>query len=130
MKMLFDSPIEIWEDMSKEEYRKEKEKIAADAVEKLIKLYPAAKGHVDVVDVATPLTDIRYTGVWKGAFEGFLPTSKNMTRSIKNKIKGLDNFYLIGQWLTPGGGLPPSAQSGKWLFQEITKKDKKKFKAA
>ncbi|MEN8203448.1 MAG: NAD(P)/FAD-dependent oxidoreductase [Bacteroidota bacterium] len=130
MKMLFESPIEIWENMSKEEYRKEKEKIAADAVEKLIELYPAVKGHVDVVDVATPLTDIRYTGVWKGAFEGFLPTSKNMTKSIKNKVKDLDNFYLIGQWLSPGGGLPPSAQSGKWVFQEIAKKDKKKFKAA
>lgn len=130
MKMLFDSPIEIWENMSKEEYRKEKENIAADAVEKLIELYPAAKGHVEVVDVATPLTDIRYTGVWKAAYEGFLPSSKNMTKSIKNKVKGLDNFYLIGQWLSPGGGLPPSAQSGKWLFQELTKKDRKKFKVA
>lgn len=130
MKMLFDSPIDIWENMSKEEYSKEKEKIAADAVDKLIELYPSVKGHVEVVDVATPLTDIRYTGVWKGAYEGFLPTSKNMTRSIKNKVKGLDNFYLIGQWLSPGGGLPPSAQSGKWLFQEITKNNKKKFKVA
>jgi len=130
MKLLFDSPVDIWEDLSKEEYRKEKEKIATDAVEKLCGLYPAVKGHVDVVDVATPLTDIRYTGVWKGAYEGFLPTSQNMTKSIKNTVKGLDNFYLIGQWLTPGGGLPPSAQSGKWIFQQITKKDRKEFKVA
>jgi phytoene dehydrogenase-like protein len=130
MKLLFDSPFELWEDLKGEEYRAEKEKIASDATEKLEKLYPDVKGCVEVVDVATPLTDIRYTGVYRGAFEGFLPTSKNMTKTLSNTVKGLDNFYLAGQWLFPGGGLPPSAQSGKWLFQLITKKDKKKFRVS
>ena len=130
MKMLFDSPMDNWEGMSQEDYQEEKEKIRKDAIEKLILLYPEVNGHIDVVDVATPLTDIKYTGVYKGAFEGFLPTSKNMTLSLKHTVKGLDNLYLTGQWLFPGGGLPPSAQSGKWLFQWIAKKDKKKFKVA
>jgi phytoene dehydrogenase-like protein len=130
MKMLFDSPMEVWENLNKEKYKREKEQIAADACEKLALLYPDVKGHLEVVDVATPLTDIKYTGVWKGAYEGFMPTSKNMTKSLKHTVRGLDNFYLTGQWLFPGGGLPPSAQSGKWLFQWITKKDKKKFKVA
>jgi phytoene dehydrogenase-like protein len=130
MKMLFDSPFELWEDLQGEEYRAEKEKIAADAIEKLENLYPAVKGNIEVVDVATPLTDIRYTGVHRAAYEGFLPTSKNMTKTLPFTVKGLDNFFLAGQWLFPGGGLPPSAQSGKWLFQWITKKDKKKFMVA
>ena len=46
----FDSPIETWEGMDKEEYRREKEKIAADASAKLEKLYPDVKGHLEVVD--------------------------------------------------------------------------------
>lgn len=130
MKMLFESPYELWEDLGGEAYRKEKEDIMSDAIEKLEKLYPAVKGCIEVVDVATPLTNVRYTGVWRGAYEGFLPTSKTMTKTLSNKVKGLDNFYLTGQWLYPGGGLPPSAQSGKWLFQLITKKDGKKFRVA
>jgi phytoene dehydrogenase-like protein len=130
MKMLFESPYEIWEDLRAEEYRKEKEQIASDAVEKLEKLYPAVKGSIEVVDVATPLTNIRYTGVWRGAYEGFVPTSKTITKTLSNRVKGLDHFYMVGQWLYPGGGLPPSAQSGKWLFQLITKKDGKKFRVA
>lgn len=130
MKMLFDSPIDVWEGMDKQEYKREKEKIAADASEKLALLYPQIKGHIEAIDVATPLTDIKYTGVYKGAFEGFMPTSVNMMKSIKHTVKGLGNFYLSGQWLFPGGGLPPSAQSGKWLFQWIAKKDRKKFKVA
>jgi phytoene dehydrogenase-like protein len=130
MKLLFDSPFEIWEGMREEEYKREKEWIREDAIRKLEEMYPEVKGHIEVVDVATPLTDIKFTGVHKGAFEGFLPTSQNMMKSISHKLKGLDNFYLTGQWLFPGGGLPPSAQSGKWLFQWITKKDRKKFKVA
>lgn len=128
MKMLFESPIEIWEGMDREAYQKEKEVIAREASEKLVQIYPDTKGHIEVVDVATPLTDIKYTGVYKGAYEGFLPTSKNMTKSLDMKVKGLDNLFLIGQWLYPGGGLPPSAQSGKWVFQWITHKDKRSFR--
>jgi phytoene dehydrogenase-like protein len=128
MKMLFDSPIEYWEDLDEEAYRKEKKKIVRDASKKLEQLYPDVKGHIEVVDVATPLTGIRYTGVWKGAYEGFQPTSNNMGKSLNMNLKGLDNLYLIGQWISPGGGLPPAAQSGKWAFQIITGKDKKKFK--
>jgi phytoene dehydrogenase-like protein len=127
MKMLFDSPFELWEHMEGEDYRREKGRIANDACRLLEKLYPEVKGHIDVVDVATPLTGIRYTGVWKGAYEGFLPTSKNMGKGLSMKVKGLENFYLIGQWIFPGGGLPPAAQSGKWVFQLITGKEKKKF---
>jgi phytoene dehydrogenase-like protein len=127
MKLLFESPIDQWEKLDKEGYRREKEGIRADAIVKLQKLYPGVKGHIEVVDVATPLTDIHFTGVWKGAYEGFMPTSKNMTRSIKPFVKGLDNFYLAGQWLFPGGGLPPSAQSGKWLIQWLAKKERKNF---
>jgi phytoene dehydrogenase-like protein len=130
MKMLFDSPYEIWEDMNQQEYKAEKERIASDAAEKLTKLYPAVNGNIEVVDVATPLTNIRYTGVYRAAYEGFLPTSRNMTRTLPNRVKGLENFFLAGQWLFPGGGLPPSAQSGKWLFQWITKKDGKKFRVS
>ena len=128
MKLLFDSPFELWEDLEGEEYRKEKEKIAEDASRRLEQLYPEARGNIDVVDVATPLTDIRYTGVWKGAYEGFLPTRKNFGKSLKMTVKGLENFYMIGQWLFPGGGLPPSAQSGKWAIQLLTNRDKKSFK--
>jgi hypothetical protein len=34
---------------------------------------------------------------------------------------------MYGQWLFPGGGLPPSAQSGKWAIQLIYKKEQKIF---
>ena len=39
----------------------------------------------------------------------------------------LNNFYMYGQWLFPGGGLPTSAQSGKWTLQLICKEMNRKY---
>jgi hypothetical protein len=47
-----------------------------------------------------------------------------MNKIISPMIKGLDNFMLAGQWLFPGGGLPPSALSGKWAIEVFYKKEK------
>ena len=87
---------------------------------------PGLTAHIEVVDVATPRTNARYTGVWKGAYEGFMPTSKNITKSLATSLPGLRNFYMFGQWLSPGGGLPPSAQSGKWVIQLMCRQDNKR----
>jgi len=128
MKLCYDSPFELWEGMGQAEYRAEKERIREDATKLLEKFYPDVKGHLEVVDVATPLTDVKYTGVWKGAYEGFMPASLNIGKSMKMMIDGLENFYLAGQWTYPGGGLPPSAQSAKWVVEAICRKDRKRFR--
>ncbi|MBR3520315.1 MAG: NAD(P)/FAD-dependent oxidoreductase [Paludibacteraceae bacterium] len=123
----YDSPYSIWEKMSKEEYGEEKKKIEEDAIKILEKHYPGSSQHIEACDVATPLTTIRYTGAWKGSYEGFIPTSKNVIQQLDQKIPNLDHFYLAGQWLFPGGGIPPSVHSGKWALQLICRDEKKKF---
>jgi phytoene dehydrogenase-like protein len=124
----YESPWNNWKDLSDDKYKEEKELIKKDATELFEKIYPGIIENIEVIDIATPRTDTEYTGVWKGSYEGFFPSSKNISKSIKMTLPGLDNFYMIGQWLSPGGGLPPSAQSGKWVFQIICKKEGKEFK--
>ena len=124
----YESPWELWSAMDEEAYRKEKALIEKDATELLGKRYPGILGSVEVCDVATPLTDVRYTGVWKGSYEGFLPASKNLMANIEPSIPGLKNFYMAGQWLFPGGGLPPAGQSGKWAVRYICREEKMKFR--
>ena len=41
---------------------------------------------------------------------------------------GLQNFYMRGQWVEPGG-LPPSVTSGRRLVQALCKQDGRKFQA-
>ena len=32
---------------------------------------------------------------------------------MANTLPGLDNFYMAGQWVEPGGGVPTAALSGR-----------------
>ena len=44
-------------------------------------------------------------------------------------LPGLDGFYMAGQWVEPGGGLPTVAMSGRNVIHIICKRDKKPFVA-
>jgi phytoene dehydrogenase-like protein len=128
--MRFDSPWELWNDIDSDKYKIEKEQIEKDARAILEKRYPGITANIEVCDVATPLTDVNYTGVWKGSYEGFMPTSKNLMNNISAEIPGLKKFYMAGQWLSPGGGLPPAGQTGKWAIRYICKEERMKFKTS
>lgn len=123
----FDSPYDLWKNLGKEAYNEEKKRIEEDAKKILEKHYPGSSQHIEVCDIATPLTTIRYTGAWRGSYEGFIPTPKNVIDQLDQRIPGLDHFYLAGQWLFPGGGIPPSVQSWKWAIQLICRDEKRKF---
>jgi phytoene dehydrogenase-like protein len=123
----YDSPWNLWEKMEANEYKAEKAQIKKDATDFIEKEYPGISEFIEVIDVATPKTDVKYTGVKDGAYEGFMPSKENMMKSLKMQLPDLENFYMAGQWLFPGGGLPPSAQTGKWAVQLICKKEKQQF---
>lgn len=126
--MRFESAWDLWKDIKTAEYKAEKEQIEKDAKAVLEKRYPGISASLEVCDVATPVTDVNYTGVWKGSYEGFMPSSKNLMDNINPVIPGLKKFYMAGQWLFPGGGLPPAGQSGKWAIQYICKEEGLDFK--
>ena len=81
--------------------------------------------------MATPMTYERYTGNWQGSMEGWLITTKTMGmvmgKGMSKTLPGLENFYMVGQWVEPGGGVPTAAMSGRNMIQVICKQDKKPF---
>jgi phytoene dehydrogenase-like protein len=123
----YESPWSLWENLEGEEYRQEKQQIEKDAVACLEGIYPGIAEWIEIIDVATPKTNVRFTGVRNGAYEGFMPSRENFLKYLKMYLPKLQNFYMAGQWLVPGGGLPPSAQTGKWAIQLICKKRKQPF---
>lgn len=111
-----------------ENYKFEKQKVVTAVIDILNKFYPGINSEVEIFDVATPVTFENRTGVWRGSYEGWLPTVKTLFMNMEKTLPGLENFYLIGQWTSPGGGIPVVAQSGRDVIFNICKKEKIKFK--
>jgi phytoene dehydrogenase-like protein len=128
----FMSDMKNWRELAKdpEKYEAEKQKITDTVLGLLESKYPGISEEVEMADVATPMTFERYTGNWEGSMEGWLITTKNAFSRMKRTLPGLDNFYMIGQWLQPGGGVPTGAMMGREIVQTICKKDKLEFKSS
>jgi phytoene dehydrogenase-like protein len=120
---------EYWEKLyeDKARYKAEKEKISAKYIEVFEKRFPYAKGKIEVVDISTPMTYVRYTNAWKGIYMGFMATPKNLNMKVPTKLPKLKNFHMAGQFAMASGGLPTAIVTGKWSILKLCKEDGKKF---
>jgi phytoene desaturase len=118
-----------WNELQKDRprYDAAKKHLAEEVLARLEPHYPALTAHVEVTDVATPYTTWRYTLNREGAFMGWIPTPEAMRTHIKKTLPGLQNFYMAGQWIMPGGGVPPCLYSGRQVIQIMCKRDGKQF---
>jgi phytoene dehydrogenase-like protein len=133
MTIMLGTDHEYWKSLSQDRkvYLQKKEEIGQTIIELLNDRFPGISSQVEVIDVATPLTFERYTGNWKGSFEGWLITPENagvILKPMSQTIPGLKNFYMCGQWVEPGGGLPTAIMSGRRLVKSLCREDKRKFK--
>jgi len=132
LKVLIPSSFERWRKLHEEpdKYRVEKDAVAAEVIRGLEQRFPGLADHVETIDVATPMTWHRYTSNWQGSFEGWLPTPKTLTMRMNKTLPGLYDFFMVGQWVQPGGGLPPAVMSARHAIQIICKEDSKRFKTS
>jgi phytoene dehydrogenase-like protein len=111
-------------------YDSEQSQVSDIVIDFLEKLYPGVRAQVEAIDEATPLSYERYTGNWQGSSCGWLLTKETMQMNIKGMEKtlpGLENFYLAGQWVEPGGMVPVVAASGRNAIQLVCAADGRPF---
>ena len=130
--VMLDTDFDYWKTLyeDKQAYDLKKEEIISTVKGLLEQRFPGISSLVEVADVATPMTFLRYTGNWKGSFEGWLITPENsnvLLKPMSQSLTGLDNFYMCGQWVEPGGGLPTAVISARRLLKRICKEEGKKF---
>jgi prolycopene isomerase len=61
--------------------------------------------HIEVMEIATPVTYWRYTKNRDGSTMGAKPTGKNINRNIAHYRTPLNNVFLGGHWAEYGGGM-------------------------
>jgi phytoene dehydrogenase-like protein len=111
-------------------YKAEKERICNDVIAVLEKRFPGITKQIEIRDIATPITWERYTGNWRGSYEGWQFDVSSFTGGMKKTLPGLANFYMAGQWVNPGGGMPTAGVSGRHTLQLICHDDGKTFTSA
>lgn len=127
METEFDTWYELWQDRAA--YKAEKERIVAEALQRVEWYLPGISAQVEVTDVATPCTWWRYTRNHRAAYEGWLMTPEMLRVQVRKMLPGLDNFYMAGQWVEPGGGVPAVIPSGRQVVQLLCHRDGKRFVA-
>jgi hypothetical protein len=105
-------------------YAAEKQATAEKVIAALDGFIPGLEACVETVDVATPSTFVRYTNNWHGSCLGWARASV----SVRKTIDGLDNFFMVGQWVSPGGGLPTCGTDGRNLAKTLCQREGRRFK--
>lgn len=107
---------------NKKEYRAEKERMADILIDQVEKsLLPGLSKAIEVKEIGTPLTNVRYTGNYRGAIYGWDQTLDNSGPSRLPHTTPIKNLYLSGAWTSPGGGYGAVLMSGLQCFGEIMK---------
>jgi phytoene dehydrogenase-like protein len=108
---------------NKTAYRKEKERLADILIERVEKtLMPGLSSAIEVKEVGTPLTNVRYTSNYRGAIYGLDQTVDNSGPSRLGHETPISNLYLAGAWTKPGHGYGTVLSSGLECFGEIMQK--------
>jgi phytoene dehydrogenase-like protein len=130
VQVMADSAWEPWRQLheNKEAYEAEKKRVAAQVLRSLSDVWPGIADQVDMIDVATPYTMWRHTLNREGAYEGFAVTSKVLNAKIYRTLPGLGNFYMAGQWTSPGGGVVPCLLTGRHAAMLLCRQDSRPFK--
>jgi len=113
-----------------EAYRAEKDAVAAEVIRALDQRFPGLSRHVEMTDVATPVTWHRYTGNWQGSYKGWLPSPQTLAMTMRKTPPGLYGLYMVGQWVQPGGELSQAAMSARHALQTICREDSRRFRTS
>jgi prolycopene isomerase len=104
----------------KRAYREEKERMANILIQKAEEsLLPGLSQAIEVKEIGTPLTNIRYTGNYRGAIYGWDQTVDNSGPNRLAHKTPVKNLYLAGAWTQPGHGYGAVIPSGLMCFGQI-----------
>ena len=116
---------EPWYQVPASEYVATKNRIADAMIDVAEQIAPGLREYAEVVEVSTPLTNMRYAGTMGGSIYGFSqPPRDNMVWRMRHRGP-LDGLYFAGAWTQPGGGFEPCIMSGQMAGGAIVNKIKK-----
>lgn len=112
---------EAWSRIPPDKYVEEKSRMAREMIDAANEAVPGLKDHIAVLETATPITNMRYSGNPGGSILGFdydLTGTPALRLSNRGPLEGL---YFANAWVRLGGGYEPCITSGYLACGEIMK---------
>jgi phytoene dehydrogenase-like protein len=132
LKVVMATSFDYWKQLRRtpERYRDEKQRIAEAVIGLLDKRFAGLRQQIEVVDVATPMTTLHFTGNGHGYRSPISAMALALFtgRRLSQTLPGLENFYMVGQWAGVGG-VPLVAAMGRDVVRAICRRDRRAFKA-
>ncbi len=105
---------------NKDAYNKEKLRLADLLIDKIEKMFlPGLRKAIEVLEVSTPLTNLRFTSNPRGAIYGWNQTVDNSGQRRFPQKTPIKNLYLSGAWTFPGHGYGACVPSGLACFGQV-----------
>ena len=80
-------------------------------LQRVFEIYPAAKNHIEEVEVGTPLTHMRYLGHPLGAIYGYEMLTKDALFFQPGRHSPVKGLSFVGGW-AGDNGFEPTLRSG------------------
>lgn len=108
-----------WANLTKKEYEVKKEELAQILIKRAIEIYPDLKDNIISYEVATPLTNERYTKNSNGSIYGYAQNINQSGRYRKKFHKLAPNLINASAWGMIGGGFSGAIYNGFVAAKEI-----------
>ncbi len=113
-----------WMEIPPDEYVDRKNAVADFMIDRAETVVPGLRDSIEVVEVSTPITNMRYANTLGGAIYGFNNTPYNHTILRLNPQGPKKGLFFVGAWCKPGGGYSPAMLSGQIAGRMIAMKSK------
>ncbi|MEM3587398.1 MAG: NAD(P)/FAD-dependent oxidoreductase [Candidatus Jordarchaeaceae archaeon] len=110
---------EPWYNVPPSKYVEIKNRVADGMIKKAEKFAPGIREHIEVIEVATPLTNMRFTGNPGGSIYGWPYSPKESIFYRLSQEGPLRGLYFAGAWTQIGGGFQPCIMSGMMAAQKV-----------
>ena len=101
---------DAWLQVPPGRYAAEKYRVAEAMLQQAERVFPHLRDHIEEMEIATPITHMRYLGTPKGAIYGFEKHIKDSPVFLPNRMH-IEGLYLAGGWVG-GNGFQPTLESG------------------
>ncbi|MBT3220661.1 MAG: NAD(P)/FAD-dependent oxidoreductase [Proteobacteria bacterium] len=116
---------EPWCRIPPHEYVDTKNRIGDAMIDLAETIAPDIRKYAEVVEVATPITNMRYTGALTGSIYGFSNAAHDHTVLRMPQVGPVKGLYFAGAWTQVGGGFHPCLMSGKMAAKMILRQSRK-----